>query len=70
MKVKSSGFGVDEFRVSSEFQLVIACLLFLNMTNQLSMVKSIYLYTGAARRSKYGGGEGVYGGDVEKFLKV
>jgi len=46
-KKVSSKFEVYEFRVS---QLVIACLLFLNMTSQLSMVKSLYLYS-----SKYGG---------------
>ncbi len=49
-KKVSSKFGVYELRVPSEFQLVIACLLCLNMTSQLSMVKSLYLYS-----SQYGG---------------
>ncbi len=44
-KKVTSKFGVYEFRVSSKFQLVIACLLFLNMISQLSMVKSLYLYS-------------------------
>ncbi len=44
-KKVSFKFGVYEIRASSEFQLVIACLLFLNMTSQLSMVKILYLYS-------------------------
>jgi hypothetical protein len=34
----------SKFLVFSEFQLVTACLLFLNITSRLSMVRSLYLH--------------------------
>jgi hypothetical protein len=41
-KKVSSKFGVHKFLVFSRFQLAITCLLFLNITDRLSMVKSLY----------------------------
>jgi hypothetical protein len=41
----SSKLGVYEFLMSSQFQLVTECLLFLSITRRLSMVESLYLYS-------------------------